>query len=71
MAWYLGGSVDKCDHREYGFARLQVSKLGPDCQSADSLFEGLDEGLEVASINLLWLWLLKGFVHFPGMDESR
>ncbi|KIJ51528.1 hypothetical protein M422DRAFT_26936 [Sphaerobolus stellatus SS14] len=47
MAWNLGGKVDKCEHREYGFAQLQVSKLGPGLESADSLFEGLDEGIEV------------------------
>ena len=52
MAWNLGGTVDKCEHREYGFAQLQVSKLGPGHESADKLFEGLDEGLEVRSFLL-------------------
>ncbi|KAF8525868.1 hypothetical protein BU17DRAFT_83374 [Hysterangium stoloniferum] len=47
LAWNLGGKVDKCDHREYGSAQLQVSKLGAGNESADQLFEGLDEGLEV------------------------
>ncbi|KAJ3483898.1 hypothetical protein NLI96_g6011 [Meripilus lineatus] len=28
MAWQLKGSVSKCDHREYGFAQLQVLSLG-------------------------------------------
>lgn len=47
MTWHLGGKVDRSDHREYGFAKLQVSKLGPGHEAADSLFAGLDEGLEV------------------------
>lgn len=47
MAWNLGGKVDKCEHREYGFAHLQVSKLGPGHECADSLFDGLDEGVDV------------------------
>ncbi|KAF8591176.1 GMP synthase [Ramaria rubella] len=47
MAWNLGGKVDKCDHREYGFAQIQVSKLGPEHKYADSLFKGMEDGLEV------------------------
>lgn len=46
MAWNLGGKVDKCDHREYGFAQLQITKLGPGHESADRLFDGLED-LEV------------------------
>lgn len=46
MAWNLGGKVDKCDHREYGFAQIQITKLGPGHESADRLFVGLEE-LEV------------------------
>ncbi|KZV64723.1 GMP synthase [Peniophora sp. CONT] len=46
IAWQLGGKVKQCDHREYGFAKVQISKLG-DGGSADALFEGLGDDLEV------------------------
>lgn len=38
--------MDKCDHREYGFAHLHITKMGPGHESADQLFDGLEE-LEV------------------------
>lgn len=47
MAWFLKGSVSRCDHREYGFAQLQVISLGEDKASADALFEGLGERMQV------------------------
>jgi len=49
LAWNLGGTVAKCDHREYGFARVQIKKFGSDPShlSADSLFEGLGDEMEV------------------------
>ena len=46
MAWQLGGKVKQCDHREYGFAKVQIAKLG-NGNSADALFEGLGDDLEV------------------------
>lgn len=47
IAWFLKGSVSRCDHREYGFAQLQMLKLGEDTTSADALFEGLGERMQV------------------------
>ena len=51
MAWKMGGTVTKCDHREYGFAQLEVVKLPADAQSGstpvDALFEGLGDELQV------------------------
>ncbi|KAF7791632.1 hypothetical protein EIP86_002651 [Pleurotus ostreatoroseus] len=45
MAWTMKGKVTKCDHREYGFAQLQVSSNGN--SSADALFETLGEEMQV------------------------
>ncbi|CAL1717074.1 unnamed protein product [Somion occarium] len=47
MAWNLGGEVTKCDHREYGFAQLLISKIGSGNSSVDALFEGLGEEMQV------------------------
>ncbi|KAI0303657.1 GMP synthase [Multifurca ochricompacta] len=47
IAWNLGGKVARCDHREYGSARVQINKFGTDHSSADALFEGLGDEMEV------------------------
>jgi len=47
IAWNLGGTVAKCDHREYGSARVQVNKFGSERSSVDALFEGLGDEMEV------------------------
>ncbi|KAF8271155.1 GMP synthase [Lactarius quietus] len=48
IAWNLGGKVAKCDHREYGSARVQINKFGTgDSSSVDDLFEGLGDEMEV------------------------
>ncbi|EPQ52894.1 hypothetical protein GLOTRDRAFT_131817 [Gloeophyllum trabeum ATCC 11539] len=47
MAWNLKGKVAKCDHREYGFAKVQVQKVGNGNSSVDALFEGLGDEMEV------------------------
>ena len=59
MAWQLKGKVAKCERREYGFAQIQVKKIG---NGGDALFEGLGDELEVrervatlqSDIGLLW-----------------
>ena len=43
MAWNMKGKVAKCDHREYGFAQLEVGKG----DNVDKLFEGLGEEMQV------------------------
>ncbi len=47
MAWNLKGKVAKCEHREYGFAQVQISKIGGQSNGADALFEGLGDELQV------------------------
>lgn len=47
MAWTMGGRVARCDHREYGFAQVQLSKIGGDNASVDALFEGLGDEMQV------------------------
>lgn len=42
----MNGKVAKCDHREYGFAQVQISKIGG-AGGADRLFEGLGEEMQV------------------------
>jgi len=46
----LKGKVAKCDHREYGFARVQINKSGPELSSVDALFEGLGDDMEVGPV---------------------
>jgi GMP synthase (glutamine-hydrolysing) len=46
MAFNHKGEVAKHDHREYGFAQVQVSKLGNNA-SVDALFEGLGDEMQV------------------------
>ena len=52
IAWNLGGTVAKCDHREYGSARIQINKLGSNQSSVDALFEGLGDDMEVRVMSL-------------------
>ncbi|EPT01677.1 hypothetical protein FOMPIDRAFT_1161212 [Fomitopsis schrenkii] len=47
IAWQLKGQVSKCDHREYGFAQLQVNKIGSGKKTVDALFEGLGDEMQV------------------------
>ncbi|KAJ6600858.1 hypothetical protein B0H10DRAFT_2167445 [Mycena sp. CBHHK59/15] len=47
MAWQMKGTVEKCDHREYGFAQVQMTKIGGDNASVDALFEGLGDEMQV------------------------
>ncbi|KAG8968205.1 GMP synthase (glutamine-hydrolyzing) [Tulasnella sp. 419] len=49
MAWNLGGKVGKCDHREYGFAEVEVIKVGSQVEHplADKLFSGFDQNFQV------------------------
>jgi hypothetical protein len=60
----MKGKVSKCDHREYGFAQLQVRKLGATGGSVDALFEGLGDEMQVTShceCSFVWrsqTWLL-------------
>lgn len=46
MAWNMGGTVTKCDHREYGFAEIEISKIGGEA-AADTLFKGLGNQMQV------------------------
>ncbi|KAI0636030.1 GMP synthase [Trametes polyzona] len=47
MAWNMGGKVAKCEHREYGFAQVQISKIGGESKGADALFQDLGDELQV------------------------
>ncbi|KAF9459952.1 GMP synthase [Collybia nuda] len=47
MAWNLGGKVSPCDHREYGFAQVQIKKVENSSTSVDALFEGLGDEMQV------------------------
>lgn len=56
MAWNLKGKVSQCDHREYGFAQLQVSKISNGNKSVDALFENLGDEMQVSTIPLLFCY---------------
>ena len=45
MAWLMNGEVSKCDHREYGFAQLQIAANGN--STADKLFDTLGAEMQV------------------------
>jgi GMP synthase (glutamine-hydrolysing) len=47
MAWQMKGTVAKCDHREYGFASVEVVRVGGKNGSVDALFQGLGESMDV------------------------
>jgi GMP synthase (glutamine-hydrolysing) len=49
----FGGKVVGCDHREYGFAQVEVIRLGAGHELADSLFEGFDGSLQVRDYILM------------------
>jgi GMP synthase-like glutamine amidotransferase len=46
MTNYMGGSVEACDHREYGHAMLTVTKH-PNNPSMDKLFADLEGNVQV------------------------
>ena len=43
----FGGKVIGCDHREYGFAQVEIIKLGTGHELADRLLEGFDRSIQV------------------------
>ncbi|GAW07941.1 gmp synthase [Lentinula edodes] len=47
MAWALKGKVERSDHREYGFAQLQINKIHDGDSPVDALFQGLGEEMQV------------------------
>ncbi len=47
IAWYNGKGVGKGDHREYGPAVINISKVGADDKLQTRLFEGLENTLDV------------------------
>ena len=67
MAWNMKGKVAKCDHREYGFAQLQLGKG----DNVDKLFEALGEEMQVLLTWPFRTYLIHGNDHFPGLDVSR
>jgi len=46
IAWNLGGQVTKCDHREYGSAKMKINKVGGK-DSVDALFQSLGDEMQV------------------------
>ncbi len=68
MAWNMKGKVAKCDHREYGFAQVQISKIGGESKGADALFQDLGEELQVCTT---LLWTRSSTHRILGMDVAR
>jgi hypothetical protein len=51
IAWNFKGTVKKCDHREYGSAKVQIVRTAAEdgtVSKADTLFEGLGDDLDVS-----------------------
>lgn len=49
MASVFGGKVVGCDHREYGFAQVDIIKLGSGHELADRLFAEFDGSIQVCN----------------------
>ncbi|KAJ3930075.1 MAG: GMP synthase [Lentinula lateritia] len=47
MAWALKGKVERSEHREYGFAQLQINKIHEGDSPVNALFQGLGEEMQV------------------------
>ncbi|EIW84508.1 GMP synthase [Coniophora puteana RWD-64-598 SS2] len=47
ITWNFGGKVSKHDHREYGFANVQITRAGGSNGSVDALFDGLGDEMKV------------------------
>ncbi|KDQ14962.1 hypothetical protein BOTBODRAFT_32333 [Botryobasidium botryosum FD-172 SS1] len=47
MAWNLGGKVGSSNHREFGYAQVEVKRLGKGYELADRLFKGLQDNFQV------------------------
>ncbi|KAG6840892.1 GMP synthase (glutamine-hydrolyzing) [Blastosporella zonata] len=47
IAWSMKGEVSPCEHREYGFAQVQLKQSGSDNSSVDALFQGLGDEMQV------------------------
>jgi len=70
IAWNLGGQVTKCDHREYGSAKIKINKVGGK-GSVDALFKSLGDEMQVhpdflprvrreTSLSLRQVWMSHG-----------
>lgn len=47
MSSVFGGKVTGCTHREYGYASVEVVKLGAGRELADRLFDGFEQNFQV------------------------
>lgn len=67
----MNGKVAKCDHREYGFAQVQISKIGG-AGGADRLFEGLGEEMQVCVCDVLLFQISHLMKHYfeTGLDVT-
>lgn len=50
MTNLMGGKVEACDHREYGYAKLSIL-AHPDHPHADKLFKGIEQEVQVSKKN--------------------
>jgi hypothetical protein len=69
MALNHKGTVAQCDHREYGFAQIRISKINGNV-STDALFEGLGDDMHVRSPYLFPLTLFRTYPYYSGLDVS-
>lgn len=67
IAWNMKGEVTKHTHREYGFAQVQIDRVG-EGSSGNALFEGLGDELQVRQACLKHA---SDTDIYPGMDVPR
>ncbi|KAF8055537.1 hypothetical protein FPV67DRAFT_1567520 [Lyophyllum atratum] len=70
IAWNLNGKVSPCDHREYGFAQLQIKTAEGGNVSADALFQGLGDEMQVWMSHGDQLSALPPNFHIIGYTQS-
>jgi hypothetical protein len=70
----MGGKVEACDHREYGYAMLDIHRF-PEHPFADKLLEGIDSSVQVMFCFFFFItkknfFLLMCFSIYIGLDVS-
>lgn len=68
----MKGKVTACDHREYGFAQLQVSKIAAS-DKVDTLFDTLGDEMQVSIFidTRCSKFILLCILLLQGVDVSR
>ncbi|KAG6910267.1 GMP synthase (glutamine-hydrolyzing) [Tephrocybe rancida] len=72
IAWNMKGKVSPCEHREYGFAQIQMKKSENDNSSVDALFQGLGDEMQVLMPPVFFVtaMLIRSYIRFGCLMEE-